>query len=252
MLTGRAWHVGVLAIGLLIGSVLLAVTAGASAKHCGMVVTSPDPLTLELHPSTCSIAYAGHVTFTNNTSFAVTVKVDPGYSRQLAAGGTADYAGTSTGPHQVTAAVQPAGRPSARGSITVDAKPSGSPSPTPSHHSPAPSPSSRPSATPAPGSPSATGPQVAPTPSGAAPHPSLSPSPRPSASATASPAGVASPAPSPAVHVVSGPLEPPSGRGTGLPAALAALAVVGTGTALVRVLLAEPVDDAGRAVVPRP
>ena len=47
------------------------------------------------------------------------------------------------------------------------------------------------------------------------------------------------------------PVEPPSGRGTGLPGAVAALAVVGTGAGLVRVLLAEPlgpVDDAGRTV----
>jgi hypothetical protein len=51
--------------------------------------------------------------------------------------------------------------------------------------------------------------------------------------------------------VVSGPLQPPTDRGTGLPAALAALAVVGTAAALLRVLLAEPigpVDDGGRSV----
>jgi hypothetical protein len=35
-------------------------------------------------------------------------------------------------------------------------------------------------------------------------------------------------------------LQPPGGRGTGLPAALAALAIVGTAAALLRVLLAEP------------
>jgi hypothetical protein len=43
--------------------------------------------------------------------------------------------------------------------------------------------------------------------------------------------------------VVAGPIEPASGRGTGLPAALAALAVVGSGAAIVRVLAAEPVDS---------
>ena len=45
-----------------------------------------------------------------------------------------------------------------------------------------------------------------------------------------------------ATAVVAGPVEPPSGRGLGMPAALAALAVVGTGAALVRVIAAEPVD----------
>jgi hypothetical protein len=42
--------------------------------------------------------------------------------------------------------------------------------------------------------------------------------------------------------IVTGPLQPPTDRGTGLPAALAALAVVGTAGALRRVLLAEPVS----------
>jgi hypothetical protein len=46
-------------------------------------------------------------------------------------------------------------------------------------------------------------------------------------------------------------LQPPTDRGTGLPAALAALAVAGTAGALLRVLLAEPVgpvDDRRRTV----
>jgi hypothetical protein len=49
---------------------------------------------------------------------------------------------------------------------------------------------------------------------------------------------------------VAGPLQPPTDRGTGLPAALAALAVVGTAGALLRVLLAEPIGpvDSGRTV----
>jgi hypothetical protein len=38
-------------------------------------------------------------------------------------------------------------------------------------------------------------------------------------------------------------VEPPTDRSLGLPAALAALAIVGTGGGLLRVLLAEPVDD---------
>ena len=42
-------------------------------------------------------------------------------------------------------------------------------------------------------------------------------------------------------------LQPPSGRATGLPAAIAALLIVGAGAAFVRVLLAESVHD-GRFV----
>ena len=41
--------------------------------------------------------------------------------------------------------------------------------------------------------------------------------------------------------VAGGPLEPPTDRGVGLPAAIAALALAGAGGGLVRVLLAEPV-----------
>jgi hypothetical protein len=60
------------------------------------------------------------------------------------------------------------------------------------------------------------------------------PTPTPSPSASSTPAAV-----------VAGPLQPPSDRGTGLPAAVAALAVVATATGLVRVLLAEPVPAPG-------
>jgi hypothetical protein len=59
-----------------------------------------------------------------------------------------------------------------------------------------------------------------------------------------------SPTPSPGRSgvVVAGPLQPPTGRGTGLPAAVAAVAIVATAAALVRVLLAYPISavDGGR------
>jgi hypothetical protein len=48
------------------------------------------------------------------------------------------------------------------------------------------------------------------------------------------------PSPAPSVAVISGPLQPSTNRGVGLPAALAALLVVGSGGGLLRVLLAEP------------
>jgi hypothetical protein len=64
------------------------------------------------------------------------------------------------------------------------------------------------------------------------------------------------PSATPAPAVVAGPLQPPTDRGTGLPAALAALGVVATAGGLLRVLLAEPVrgrpvdgrDSVGAAV----
>jgi hypothetical protein len=58
-----------------------------------------------------------------------------------------------------------------------------------------------------------------------------------------------SPSPTTSTTVVAGPLQPPTDRGTGLPAALAALGVVGTAAALLRVLLAEPVADGGIGAV---
>lgn len=79
----------------------------------------------------------------------------------------------------------------------------------------------------------------------------------PSAPATAPPAPpptAASPAPvpgaSPAPAAVSGALPgPPSGRAMGLPTALAAVLVLGAGSLLLRLLLAEPVLSEGPATL---
>jgi hypothetical protein len=63
----------------------------------------------------------------------------------------------------------------------------------------------------------------------------------------ATPTVAPSPSTSP-LAVVAGPVQPPTDRGLGLPAALAALAVVGVATALLRVLLAHTpsaVDNRG-------
>jgi hypothetical protein len=51
-----------------------------------------------------------------------------------------------------------------------------------------------------------------------------------------------SPSPSRSTVVVAGPLQPPTGRGTGLPAAVAAVVIVGTAAALLRVLLSYPIS----------
>ena len=52
----------------------------------------------------------------------------------------------------------------------------------------------------------------------------------------------------PAAVAAGGPLEPPSPRAMGLPAALAALVLIGVGAAVVRVMLAEPAVDNRRSV----
>jgi hypothetical protein len=200
---------------------------------------------LAFEPDHCDIAFGEIVQFTNNTLSRVHVTVSGGYSRDVTPGETTSkaqsFVGSAAGPHEVSATDEtvPTGS-SADGSITVGASPSPSPSHSPhghpSSHPPSPSPSS-----------TGTGPQVAPTPprvggfvpksrppsppAGQVPSPSLAPVP------TVTP----DPQPS-ATAVVAGPVEPAGARRLGLPAALAALAVVGSGAGLVRVVLAEPIS----------
>jgi hypothetical protein len=206
-----------------------------------------------LDPSHYDIAYGGCVQFVNQTAATTTITVGSHYAAQLGpnenTAGSKNFRGTTPGRLPVTATSGPAGS-SAHGSITVAAAPPQSLSPTPS---PRATRTSTPAPAPSPGSSSGGGPQVAPTPSKARPHghhssglqPPVSP-PGPFQTEPSTP----TPLPAPTA-VVSGPVEPASGRGVGLPAALAALAVVGSGAAFIRVLAAEPVDD-GKTVRGRP
>ena len=201
-----------------------------------------------LDPAHYDIPFRGCVQFVNQTAATTTITVGSRYSQRLGpnenTSGSTNFRGTASGRQQVTATSGPGGAPgsTAHGSITVAAAPKTEPS-RPSHHSKSPSPPAPPSPPP---SSAGSGPQVAPTPTRARPHghgrksgglqpPVSPPGPvqLPSPSLTPQPART---------EVVAGPVEPASGRGTGLPAALAALAVVGSGAAIVRVLAAEPVD----------
>ncbi|HET7530874.1 MAG TPA: hypothetical protein VFJ98_07945 [Mycobacteriales bacterium] len=234
----------------------------ALAASCRVVtVQNAVPVGLALSPDKTSVAYGGCVQF-NDQAFGppVTVTVAGGYHVTLDFGestsGKTNYAATVPGAHQVTA---DNGGASAKGQITVGPAPSSSPSPSPSHS---------PAATPSPGpSPSAaasqsSGPRVARTPrqGGSAPPPltlpTAAPPPRvPAVTSTpAVPPSVAGsppgpvPTSTPAAVAGAGPLEPPSDRGLGLPAALAGLVAVGVGTALLRAVLAEPAVDSRRTV----
>lgn len=234
---------------------LVAVPAVPAAAADGCPVMAVDNSVtsgtgLVLSPQHRSIAFGGCVTFANNSLATVTITVGSGYSQSVAPGastsGASNFVGRSSGTQGVRARSGPA---SAEGSISVAAAPAPK-----STRSPSPAASTTPTPGPAP-SPGAseggTGPRVAKTPprSGAHGHglhrhranvqrPAVSPA-GPIQSPTP-PLPVTSPSAAPAV--VAGPIEPTSGRGAGLPTALAALALVGAAAGLFRVLLAEPVD----------
>lgn len=200
-------------------------------------------------PASLRIQAGGCVQFSNNTPFGARITVGSSYSQTVGGfsqtSGKQNYSARPAGTTQKVRAAEPIG--TATGSIVIAAAPkpsqpptrqpsprSSSPAthPTPSHAATSPPPSTtrpRPSASPPP-----TSSAIAPTPSQPPPFLSGQPTPSPSASTA----------------VVAGPLQPPTGRGTGLPAAVAALAVVATAGALLRVLLAEPVAavDDGRSV----
>ena len=245
MLTGRrlGWAAP---LGLAAPLVIVLLGATARADSCRVMTVrygvSGGTLVL-LDPDHYDIPSGGCVQFVNQTAATTTVTVGSHYAEQLGpnenTSGVTNFRGTTSGRLPVTATSGPTGN-RARGSITVAAAPPRSPTPS--------SPHPRKTATPAPPaspSSSSSGPQVAPTPSRKHRHghakgglqPPVSP-PGPIQIPTLTP----TPSPAP-TGIVSGPIEPASGRGMGLPAALAALAVVGSGAAFLRVLAAEPVDD---------
>lgn len=203
-----------------------------------------------IDPSHQDIGYGGCVQFTNNTASTVTIVVSGGYSTTLGPGASTTpaqaYVGRAPGRHGVTASSGPI---SAGGEITVGPRPRSSASPG---RSPAPRPTGSGSAPASPAGSPGTGPQVAPS-TPAAPAPRLSPPAPPSPGlSTSPPPTTAAPAPStsssPVATVVSGPIEPASHRGAGLPGAVAALLVVGGAAGWLRVMLAEPAPAAGRPV----
>ena len=247
MLT-RRWLLAAVPVAVApLGVLVVSPTAGAASCRVMTVryALSGNGLTV-LDPGHYDIPYDGCVQFVNQTAADTTITVGERYSQTLGpnenTSGATNFVGVTPGRQPVTATSGPAGS-AAHGSVSVGSPPPSSPSPATTQHphsSPAPTP-------PAAQSPSAAsgGPQVAPTPARSRRpghhrgglQPPVSP---PGPVQTQLPSPSASPS---AVAVVAGPIEPPTDRGIGLPAALAALAVVGSGAAFVRVLAAEPVDD---------
>jgi len=255
-----ARSVGGVATTLLLASTAVLAGAGpAEAAGCQVVVQVQNsvPIGIQLSPRQSSVPYGGCVQFSDQAfGPPVTITVEGGYKVTLNYGestaGKTNYAATAPGPHALNADT---GTNSASGRITVGAKPA--PAPSPSR-----SPSAAPHQSPTPASSQSTGPQVAPTPRkrqgpgalavppGKPPlGPGTSPAPGVVPSVAGSPPGpLQTTTPAPAPVAVAGPLEPPSGRALGLPAALAALVLIGVGTAVVRVVLAEPAVDNRRSV----
>jgi hypothetical protein len=229
----------------------------AEAAGCRVVIQVQNsvPVGIELSPQQASVPYGGCVQFSDQAfGPPVTITVAGGYHVTLNYGdntsGKTNYAATSPGAHAVTA---DNGAATASGRITVGSRPSQSPSPSGSR-SPSPHPTSSPTAT------QSSGPQVAPShhprhhpgvlpvPIGTPPPgPGLRPTPGVVPSVAGSPPGPLQ-STTPAAVAVAGPLEPPTGRSLGLPAALAALVLIGVGTAVVRVVMAEPAVDSRRSV----
>ena len=230
---------------------LLVSALPVGAAGCSVMTFQFDPGTggVILSPEKLTVADGACVTLHNSTITPADFTVGAHYKQTAPAfrDATPNYVAGPAGSTQAVSATGAAG--SARGSIVVKAAPKPAPSSAPPSHSPAPQPSHSTSASPHP-SPTRT----VPPPPTAAPPP-VNPITSPPAGSTPFLAGQPTPTPSPtssrSTTVLSGPLQPPTDRGTGLPAALAALAVVGTAAALLRVLLAEPigpVDDGRRSM----
>jgi hypothetical protein len=225
---------------VLLGVVSLAVAPSAAAASCAATIHIQGPVGITLQPASVTVDRGSCVTIRNDLAGrTVHVTVAPGFAKDVPAGGSVAYPAGVSGKHALHVSYVLS---DASGVITVR-----SPAPAPSH---SPSPVSSPAAQPP--SSSGTGPQVAPSAPTPSPGRSLPgsvvgagrpPTPRnPSVAQPPVPVTVPPPA-RPAV--VAGPIEAASARGAGLPAAIAALALVGTAAALVRVLLVAtdgPVD----------
>jgi hypothetical protein len=244
----------VLAVGVAAGALVF--TGSAAAASCAQVSITPGVQAPTLTPKTATITAGGCVAYTNNT--ALPVKISIGKLSDVAnPNGVVTFVERAAGKFTVTAQEQFQGQGiggTGTGTLVVKAAPPPKPSPRPTSSSPAPRPSSsspHPSA-----SATSSGPVVAPTQTPPT-APGVTPSPNQSGQnnppvivgmTTPSPSQPSSPAVIPRAQ-----LQPPSGRATGLPAAIAALLVVGAAAAFVRVLLAEPAGGSvdGR-FVPRP
>ncbi len=247
--------VGAAAVGAF--AVGLTFAGSAQAASCAQVSISPGVQSPSLSPKTATIVAGGCVAYTNNTALPVKVTV-----RKLS--GVANpntaitFIETIPGTFAVSAQEQFQGQPiggTGTGTLVVKARPAPKPSPHPSSTSPSPHPSPSSGSAPPSATPTSSGPVVATgTPTQAPPTtPGLTPAPNQSGQGNP-PVIVGMPPPTATPSVPStidrAQLQPPSGRATGLPAAIAALLIVGAGAAFVRVLLAEPAAR-GAGFIPR-
>lgn len=219
----------------------------AHAAACAQVSITPGVQAPTLTPKKVTINAGSCVAYTNNT--ALPVKVSVGKLSDVAnPNGVVTFVERAAGTFTVSAQEQFQGQGiggTGTGTLVVRK----APSPRPTRSSPGPSPSAttaRPTATPTSSGPIVSTPPTQPPPT----SPGLTPAPNQSGQGNPPViSGIPTPTPSessPAV-VPRAQLQPPSGRAAGLPAAIAALLVVGAAAAFVRVLLAEPVGP-----VPRP
>jgi hypothetical protein len=242
-------------------------TAGpAQAATCAHISITPGVQSPALSPKTATITAGGCAAYTNNT--ALPVKVSVGKLSDIAnPNGVVTFVERVPGSFAVSVQEQFQGQGvggTGTGTLVVRPAPAPKPSPTKTA-SPAPHPSTSASTSPHPSaSAGSSGPVVAP--STAKPPTPTAPgvTPVPTNSGQGNPpviVGMPPPTATPSAppeSVARAQIQPPSGRAAGLPAAVAAVLLVGTGAAFVRVLLAEPAragsSPAGdeRRFVPRP
>jgi hypothetical protein len=229
--------------------VALVFAGPAGAASCAQISISPGVQSPTLAPKTATINAGGCAAYTNKTAFPVRVTVGK-LSDVANPNGVVTFVERAAGRFSVTAQEQLQGQGfggSGTGTLVVRAAPAPKPSPHPTA-TPTPQPSSSASSHPT-AQPSSSGPVVAPTTPAPPTAPGATPSPNDSGQGNppvivGMPPPTANPSSSPAV-APEAQLQPPSGRATGLPAAIAALLVVGAAAAFVRVLLAEPAGLAG-------
>lgn len=237
-----------------------------AAASCKTVTISDGPA---VSPSHVSVTTAGCVTFTNHASSAIQVKIDSYDSGRVTSGHASTYQATTVGTHSGRVYQFILGAFSKSTSVSVSVTPASTSSPKPTPHKSSKHGGSSPSPT---HSRRVTGPDVAPSPKhhhhhshgshrggGAAgpsptvslpplpplstvtsnPQPGTNPLVAPSASPSADDGfgGLASLSPSPSVSVLSGPVESTGDSDVGLPAAVAALLILGVGSGLARVVL---------------
>ena len=237
---------------------LLFAGSAAAAASCAHVTITPGVQSPTLSPKTATIVAGGCAAYTNSTALPVKVTVGK-LSIVVNPNGVATYLERVAGTFPVSAQEQFQGQAiggTGSGTLVVKPKPAPKPSPSPSK-SPAPHPSGSASSAPPSATPSSSGPVVASTAPTQPPPSTPGLSPAPNQSGQGNPpviVGMPPPTPtpsSPPPAVTRAQLQPPSGRAAGLPAAIAALLVVGGAAGFVRVLLAEPGPFA-RTTVPRP